>query len=326
MTIPVFLQFFDLDATAEKADIKRAYARQLKQIDRAKTPEAFETLRAHYEAALSWAEHSLPDAYEPDLLANHLELPRAHVPIAEVQAKERSPEPQEDVPVLGHYPPAQVESIGSRPEPELALAQEDGSAWMREFESLVLHLFAPAPDEIEFALKEFMVRFDQQSLVFREQFDHLLMDAIAQGRWNRQSAPILFAWRKLRDFNYQEERLWWQQRMPYINVILTEYDALEPGEQQTLWYVGKLKEIDPVLRTSRSLHGLINKAPAVLKFVCGEERTKQWLDLCDGVVLRPKPTSSPSSDSSSGFPNWYILMGLISAIHLLRTCGDVVPK
>jgi len=67
MTLP-FLEQLGLDQTADATTIRRAYARQLKQLDQEANPEAFATLRTAYEQALAWTEQSraptdlIPDA------------------------------------------------------------------------------------------------------------------------------------------------------------------------------------------------------------------------------------------------------------------------
>jgi hypothetical protein len=55
--IPESLRRLTLDAAADENAIRRAYARELKLLDRANDITGFQDLRAAYEAALTWASH-----------------------------------------------------------------------------------------------------------------------------------------------------------------------------------------------------------------------------------------------------------------------------
>lgn len=82
--LPPFLRALGLDADADAGAIRRAYARQLKQIDPAQDPQAFQDLREAYEAAQYWDRQRPREepaaTTEPAVVADVLASPPA-VPI-----------------------------------------------------------------------------------------------------------------------------------------------------------------------------------------------------------------------------------------------------
>jgi len=92
---PIFLERLGLAPDADERQVRRAYARELKQIDQERDLEGFQHLRACYEAALEWAAHRAAPAFEQEA------MPDAAPPAPAEQA------PMDvAVPPQAHMPPA----------------------------------------------------------------------------------------------------------------------------------------------------------------------------------------------------------------------------
>lgn len=74
MTTP--LAWFDLPHDADERELKRAYAKRLKETRPDVDPQGFQLLRSRYEAALAWCRHrSVPAAVISEILNSHAEVP-----------------------------------------------------------------------------------------------------------------------------------------------------------------------------------------------------------------------------------------------------------
>jgi len=110
-----FLEALGLDEAAQERDIRRAYARKLKQIDQEREPAAFQALRGAYEIALDWARWKLareaqdvPADAPPDIPVVETAVPVDAAPPAPSPRPEPQPRATEHVVPAPQADPAQL--------------------------------------------------------------------------------------------------------------------------------------------------------------------------------------------------------------------------
>jgi len=168
---PPFLQRLDLDPAADARAIRRAYARELKQVDQEHDAPGFQYLRDCYEAALAWAASKADGGQAP--------MPQAAaVPVPDMDTAA-------DV-------PAAVPTPAARPGP---VPQDYGAAW-RGFAAGAAAAPAPSPELAPATLGRFV--FD----LFRIRFPSLggQSPGIAEAAW-REAMRAALADERLLNFD-----------------------------------------------------------------------------------------------------------------------------
>lgn len=173
---PPYLQRLGLDQQADERVIRRAYARELKQIDQETDPTAFQTLREAYEAALSWAQWQKEDA--------------AATAYDEAASIETAQQPTPATSATPSTPAEALASASHAPKPPPYMAQANAA-----FSDFAQHTAVPgaALDTSAFWQTQLERSLDQLvSIEARELFEHHIATLLTQG-WQPGHEMLLVA-------------------------------------------------------------------------------------------------------------------------------------
>lgn len=218
--LPDFLIHLELDASADEMQVKRAYARLLKQIDQEQEPERFQRLRQHYEAALQYVRMpSIPDEW-----VFGLDRP----------FKEDEPDTTSvDSPAPS---PSATEQAGDKPTQQADFKE----AAARQLQALRDTLSESAPALFELAqlqkvLSGLLERDDLLGLEAREAFEIELLNGILDRRWGAYAGPLFcagnrcFAWTNSAHYLSQSVA---PHRVLQLDLLLLELLQLDLPEQE----------------------------------------------------------------------------------------------
>ncbi|GAB2724918.1 hypothetical protein [Comamonas sediminis] len=280
----VFAQL-GLPIDADERAVRRAYARQLKDIDQLAQPEAFIALRSAYEQAMAYArsnaalDHpdSEPDKTEAQQLrleplqpVQPLNLRDEASPVGNTELHEHNsadPSPETDT-----EPNSEP---GPQPEPKLlvmspmAVAEQLLDAWQWEF----------SPNNMEAAqaeLQRLMASPMLESLENREAFEMELALRIEAGTLGARRSALLIAADNLFD--------WRRKGVPgeSLEYILDGFAALEPKQRELV--IALLGEPDPwaarmQMVTPFTLESFEQQLPNWLAWWLPEGHTERWFSV-----------------------------------------------
>ncbi|MDN3545207.1 J domain-containing protein [Kinneretia asaccharophila] len=222
LLLPDYFAALELTPQADEAEVKRAYAQRLKQINRQADPQRFQELRAHYEAALAHVREG----------RGFVMVDEAPEPLAEAQQAPVAP-----VAPGGDAPPAEP-----APAPEILLsplsplspreqAQQVFDAMAAEFCHLSLLELPPAKS----VLSKWLRSPELVSLEAGEHFRGLLQEAICERRLGRHTALLLFAamevlgWQDAQTLVQPDSAAYWRLQTVLDGALSLSY------EHQRLW-------------------------------------------------------------------------------------------
>lgn len=310
MTVPSFLARLRLDSGADARAVRRAYARELKLIDQATEPAAFQQLRECYERALAWTEHVVrEDAAAP-------------APCAAASAAPEASDPGEAA--SAQAPPRPTQSAD-------AAASSDPAAQARlvlgEFCARLPALLA-LPGEVRLApwteaLGRAAADRRLEHLEARVRFEALVAKLLADG-W-RPGHELLFP-AASKVFGWEADRLALARLRKDGLVLDAALDEQAVFMAQDIQTRTRQREVLALLRkpepppepTMRKLAGRVRtlsaQFPHLLGIVASRGAAEHWLARCPETVAGPGAPDQPTLRTPRAAATWlgWILMMLTS--------------
>lgn len=214
-----------VDGGADRGAVRKAYARQLKQIDQAQDPEGFQALRKAYEAALARLDRAKPAAPPKPQLASAPPMP--------------APEPASDIATIPRPPktesPPQHAPVMAPSDADVLLARvttfKDGEADITRLSKI---LDAPALSDplLADAVEREIYQFLQTSISHNSNGQPCFNLRMSHGAIHRPpaSGPMPNLLKKLdHTFGWQSDQVRMRARFGGYDRFLLAAMAYEPG-------------------------------------------------------------------------------------------------
>ena len=302
MSTPYFLARLGLDASAEERDIRRAYARELKQIDQEHDPAGFQHLRECYERAQSWARYREDDDDEIIVLEEEQPEPIVLQPEA-LQLIENSTEaasgsPAE--PVLSLPPLSPEPSTPPAPrfvEPKVSDAQQVLAEFLPRFYAGAQSGTKPTLESVRESLARCLADPRMVSLDAGDEFERAIAHVLVQG-WKPGHETLFVA--ALLQFDWEKDvrRL---ERLGYAGNTLVhavaerqhffqqEYYSME-AQRRVIEMLRKLETVRPsdadLVKYLPLVQGLTQRYPHVLDVIAGQRNAETWVQFAGEVPER----------------------------------------
>jgi hypothetical protein len=320
-----YLNRLGLDASADERAIKRAYARELKQIDQEADADGFQVLRHAYEMALHWVKRKpapAPVSFAPAVVVPVMPAPAPEVEV-EVQVRERLAAPVSAAPArdadTGEDPAALADAVYA----EFLLACEkmaaagagrDAALWRK-------YLQQSAGDE------------RLLNLAARAQFEYRIALLLADG-WQPGHEGLFVAARQAFGWEKDRRRLmqfgqvgaWVNQAIDECEMFNNQQSGDCSGQADAVARVReeKVPSSRELLLHVPHLKNMAERFPAWVAIIAGHDRIEQWVEMEKATPawrrrLRLKMSGSgpKTSEPTSSSGSWWkviLFMALVRAL------------
>ena len=314
----VFTQYLDrlgLDQAADERAIKRAYARELKQIDQEADAAGFQALRQAYEMALQWLKH------KPAAVSF---APASRVPVLPLAVREQEYRTQSAAPVSAA--PARDADTGDDP-------KQLGQAVYKVFRDYCDGMEAQGKEGDSLLWRKHLQQCASDdrllNLAARAYFEFLVARLLANG-WHAGHEGLFVAARQV--FGWEKDRrrlIEFGQFGEWLNQAIDECEMF--NHQQSADCSGQADAITRVredgapsrrelLTHVPHLRNMLRQFPAWTAVIASRPRIEQWIDMelaIPGWRRRLQFKKRSRDGGTSGGSNWWKIMLFIIVIRAL---------
>lgn len=321
-----YLNRLGLDQAADERAIKRAYARELKQIDQEADAAGFQALRHAYEMALQWVKHKPAGvSFAPAATVSVL-------PVA-VRKLEMHTRPAAPVPAA----PARDADTGESP---LQL----GQAVFDAFLAICSEMAAQGDARDSLLWRKHLQRCVSDNrllnIAARAHFEFLIARLLADG-WRTGHEGLFIAARQVFGWEKDRRRLlefgqlggWLNQAIDECEMFTHQQSGDCSGQADA---VTRVRE-DAAPSTSElithvpHLRNMVARFPAWTAVIAGRERIVQWMEMEQAIpkwrrrirIVRPASSTETSGGSGSW---WKVLLFIIVIRALFSMFGSSPPS
>ena len=329
-----FLSVLNLDETAGVRDVRRAYARQLKQIDQAADAAGFQALREAYEAALAWAEYR-----EREAAAQAEEMWAAPALAQQDQASAPALAAQSTMPACEAQaaPASKAEAVAEAEQPSVSpderLAQEAFARLMRQVMEFAEAGRLGDPQAWHEALLACLGDEELVSIGARTLFEERVAQVLGQG-WQPGNEALFpaavdaFEWdadrRRLAQFGYVGSFL--NQAIDERALFDTQPLVTREGQERIARILRRAEpaSIDEVLANMAELENVEAYFPALLAVVADTGKVEHWREVWEehGGMYEAAPTGTSTRERLA---RWFVYLVLLAvaflALHALYNAG-----